>query len=66
MIMTFVYNGPVMYFDQCVASAWHGETIAPTEAKARNNLTYRFKKENRMGANTRITLPGPITKKEEL
>lgn len=39
----YVYNGPIMSFNVCIASNWKGETYAPSEAKARNNLAYQFK-----------------------
>ena len=56
----YYYDGPVMEFDTCVADHWKAETIAPSESKARNNLAYRFKKENNRIAGTRITLPGKL------
>lgn len=36
----YSYNGPVMEFDTCIARYWKGETVAPTENKARANLAY--------------------------
>lgn len=56
----YIYNGPVMEFDRCVADNWHGETMAPSEAKARNNLAYQYKKSNNRVSGARITLPGKI------
>lgn len=56
----YVYDGPVMKFDICIQHNWKAKTIAPTEAKARSNLAYRFKKENGMLPNAKITLPGKI------
>lgn len=56
----YYYDGPVMEFDTCIADHWKAETIAPSEGKARNNLAYRFKKENNRIAGTRITLPGKL------
>ena len=35
-------------------------TVAPTEAKAKSNLAYRYKKENGLMPNTKITLPGKL------
>lgn len=58
--MRYRYDGPVMEFDMLVASRWKGETIAPSEQKARNNLAYQFKKSNNRIAGTKITLPGKI------
>lgn len=56
----YIYDGPVKSFDRIVATSWHGETIANSEAKARSNLIYRYKKEKGLSATTKITLPGPL------
>lgn len=56
----YVYDGPVMRFEDCVQSRWKASTYAPTESKAKNNLAYRFKKENGLTANAKITLPGKL------
>lgn len=53
----YTYDGPVMEFDICIANRWQGTTYAASEQKARNNLTYQFKKKNNRIAGTRITLP---------
>lgn len=49
-----------MEFNTLLADIWEGETVAPSEKKARSNLTYQFKKRNNRIAGTRITLPGKI------
>lgn len=54
------YSGPVYEFDQCVASKWTAETVAVSEAKARSNLTYRYKYEHRLPANSCIKLPNKV------
>ena len=56
----YFYDGPVMEFNTCIANHWKGETIAPSEAKARTNLTYQFKKNNQRIAGTKISLPGKL------
>lgn len=56
----YVYDGPVMIFDKLVADHWKGETIAPSEKKARSNLTYQFKRQNNRIAGSRVSLPGQI------
>lgn len=56
----YTYDGPVMEFDICIANRWQGTTYAASEQKARNNLTYQFKKKNNRIAGTRITLPGKL------
>ena len=54
------YEGPIMFFDTCVASRWLGVTYAVSEAKARNNLTYQAKKELNKSPSSKITLPGKL------
>lgn len=56
----YSYNGPVMEFDRCIAWNWKGQTSASSEAKARANLTYRFKKETGRLPHCKITLPGKL------
>lgn len=56
----YQYDGPVMRFDDCVQHRWKATTVAPTEAKAKSNLAYRYKKENGLMPNTKITLPGKL------
>ena len=41
----YLYDGPVMEFDNCVANRWTASTRAVSEKKARSNLTYQFKKK---------------------
>lgn len=57
----YSYAGPVLEFDKVVTNCWHGQTYAVSEAKARNNLAYQFKKENGRVPRTKIALPGKIT-----
>lgn len=56
----YLYKGPVMEFNALLTDRWEGETVAPSEKKARSNLTYQFKRGNNRIAGTRITLPGKI------
>lgn len=56
----YIYEGPVMYFDDCVAHDWKGETLAVSEKKARSNLAYKWKIENGYTRNAMIKLPGKI------
>lgn len=57
----YLYDGPVMEFNVCIANNWKGQTVASSEKKARNNLTYQFKKATNRVAATRVTLPGKLT-----
>lgn len=56
----YVYEGPVKEFDRIISERWSGETWAVSEAKARSNLTYRYKKSTGRAASSKITLPGKL------
>lgn len=60
----YIYRGPVLKYGVCIEHDYTAETWAPTEKKARNNLTYRYKKEHDYIKETKIELPGTITKGE--
>lgn len=55
------YDGPVLRFDTTLSNRWKASTIAPTEARAKSNLAYRYKKENGLMPNTKIMLPGKMS-----
>ena len=57
----YSYQGPVMEFSRCVNDNWKAETMAPSAAKAKSNLAYRWKKENNRIPSAKITLPGKVT-----
>lgn len=57
----YSYDGPVMEFGRCINRQWKGSTYAPSESKARCNLTYQFKKQYRKMVGAKITLPGKLT-----
>ena len=52
----YVYDGCVLLFDNIIATNWHGETMAPTEAKARSNLIFQFKKQNGLAPSAKVGL----------
>ena len=56
----YIYEGPVMQFNNLLVDRWKGETVAPSETKARSNLMYQFKKSNGRTAGSKIYLPGKI------
>lgn len=57
----YVYEGPVMVFENCVTYNWKGETCAVSEAKARSNLAYQFKRQcGRVSSASSVKLPGKI------
>ena len=57
----YVYDGPVLIFGRWVTD-WKGETIADSDKKAKSNLTYQYKKKNKLLPNTKVTLPGELTR----
>ena len=59
----YLYKGPVMVFETCVNPNWVAETYAVSEKKARSNLEYRYRKENNKTINSRVILPGSMTRK---
>lgn len=58
----YVYNGPVEEFGRCVSNHWTATTYAVSEAKARSNFEYQFKKQFNRAKNVKITLPGIIAR----
>lgn len=56
----YQYDGPVMRFEDCIQNRWKASTYAISESKAKSNLAYRFKKENGLTPNAKITLPGKL------
>ena len=56
----YAYDGPVFEHDRLVANHWKGETIAPSERKARSNLTYQYKVQNNRIPSIKATLPGKV------
>ena len=57
----YLYDGPVMEFEKVICDRWVSKTWAPSEKKAKSNLTYQFKKQFNRTAATKITLPGKVT-----
>lgn len=56
----YSYHGPVFEFDRLIADRWEAQTYAPSEAKARTNMAYQFKKSTGRVPRTKITLPGKV------
>lgn len=54
------YEGAVKEFDKIVSDKWVAETRAESEAKARNNLTFRYKALTGRSRFSKITLPGKL------
>lgn len=56
----YSYDGPVCEFGRIVANNWKGQTYAASEAKARTNLAYQFKRDTGRVPRSKITLPGKV------
>ena len=56
----YSYDGPVLEFGKLVADHWKDETVAPSEAKARANIIYKFKVKTDRNLYSVVTLPGRI------
>ena len=56
----YVYNGPVMEFDKCVANRWQASTYATSERKAKANLAIKYKKQTGRSPKSKISLPGKV------
>lgn len=59
----YSYDGPVLEFDKVIVNRWQSQTYAVSEAKARTNLAFQFKRDNGRVPRTKITLPGKIVEK---
>ena len=56
----YSYKGPVLFFGRLVERNWRGQTYAASEARARYNLMYQYKKRTGRLANAKIELPGKL------
>lgn len=56
----YLYDGPVASFGRVVKKRWKNSTYAVSDKKARSNLTYKYKKQHNLTADSKIELPGEI------
>ena len=56
----YYYDGPVLMFDHVIAKRWSSQTTAPSEAKAKINLAYQFKKQHDKEPTAKVILPGKL------
>ena len=56
----YFYNGPIKEFDRVISEHWYGETIAPSESKARSNLAYQYKRQKHKTPNSKIKITGKL------
>ena len=61
----YSYDGPVFEFERLIDNHWEGQTYAVSEAKARTNLAFQFKRDTGRLPRTKISLPGKIIVKGE-
>lgn len=61
----YYYEGSVREFDRCINPRWKATTYAPSEKKARVNLTYQYKKSHGKTADTKVVLSGKIIEQKE-
>ena len=57
----YSYDGPVFEFERIIANHWKASTYAETEAKARTNLAYQYKKQHGKVPRSKISVPGKLT-----
>lgn len=62
----YMYHGPAVGFDRLLASVFDAETVASSEAEARKNFEYQFKKKANLSPTAKITLPGKIVMLEKI
>ena len=55
------YDGPVTQFGVVITERWSSSTYAESEARARSNLIYQFKKKYGKAPGAKINLPGKLT-----
>ena len=62
----YIYDGPVMVFNQLVTDRWVGETLAVTKRKARSNLMYQCKQALGLSGSAAVIMPGTIRERLKL
>ena len=56
----YQYEGAVRIFGQVVAHDFKAQTWATSQAKARNNIAWQFKKKGNVAGHIPVTLTGEI------
>lgn len=57
---TYYYDGPVIFFGTCLMDHWKAYTTAVSEAKALNNLKYKYKVLSGSSIYSQVELPGQL------
>lgn len=60
----FSYGGNTV--DRCLERNWSGTTIAVSEAQARNNLTYQYKKEHNLPVDMKLFISGEVRSTKDI
>ena len=58
----YIFSGSVMQFGREVYRNWTARTHAVSEGKAKSQLTYRYKVENKLAPSASIQLDGRLTR----
>lgn len=53
-----------MEFDRCITTQWDAETIAQSQAEAKRNFIFQYKREHGRALTSKISLPGSIVVKQ--
>ena len=59
-IHRYEYSGPVYEFGECISLKWNGITMATSEAKAKTNLAFQYKKKHGKTPDAKIFLPNKL------
>lgn len=61
----YTYSGPVCVYGKCICNHWEACTYATSDAKAKNNLMYQFKRYAGMRASAKsVSFHNAIIKEE--
>lgn len=60
----YVYRGGVLIFDRLVTHRFEAATCASTQAEAKRNILYQFKRKNGYRNNVPASLTGDVTVEE--
>lgn len=64
MRCVYSYSGAVMEFDRCLTTQWSAETTACSQAEARRNLIFQYKRQHGRAVTAKISLPDSIIMKQ--
>lgn len=56
----YIYSGPVTEYGKVVMNQFEATTMAVSEAKAKSNLAYQYKKKYNRTKTAKVGLPGKL------